>query len=189
MGFLDDLDSAFDNLLSGDGPAQPTTTPTEIVTDDLANAIADQQSAVVQALLVLIDEAPRRILLPALAASIHYFLEIEAKDSSRATAAKTMGDLLKTQRGTVRQRLNQRQRQALHAQQAAMVLASELETSQAKTLLKALSKMSALPADAIHSLYAAGIWRGDQIHVAVLDQLAAVSGWTDEDLAELAKHV
>lgn len=179
MGFLDDLDSAFDDLLSQPkGKPQSEPNAQEDLQDEalaLKTEIAELHAAGVTAIFGLLEHLPRVPVLTALHGSLVYLSLIEPQ-GPRLEEIRNMVHALETQKGSIRRRLTQSQLQELAQRQAHLPSAGPADQDQAKALLTALSHQRAIPAKEYHALYKAGIWQAVQFTKGSADQLAHLSG-------------
>jgi len=180
MGFLDDLDSAFDNLLS-QPKEEPETDPAppdffvDQGTDILKMEIADMHAVGVKAIFGLLDQLPRIPVLTALHGSLVYLSLIEPR-GQRNQDIRDMIQSLETQKGSIRRRLTHAQLEELTQRQAQLPAVGNGEQEQARALLTALTHQRAIPAREYHALYKAGIWQAVQFTQGSPDQLAHLSG-------------
>lgn len=182
MGLFDDLDNAFDQLLSP-SPKEETETqeetdvgdPVESAAADLKAALAEAQKVCVNALVLLLDQFPRAPILAAIHGSLQHLAMIEV-DLTPNSQLQTMTEIMTTKKGHTRKRLSQSQLAKLRAFGHTLPQPKGHEIEQAKSFLTALTHQRAVSPREYMELYKAGIWQSDQFCNGSPDQLAALSG-------------
>lgn len=188
MGFLDDLDSAFDSLLSQPAETEPAakeaTFEIEQETLALKAGIAIAQGRGVRALIQLIPDLPRQPVLVAIHGSLKHLSLIDPLPDELTTAPNGLS-LLETQKKSIRRRLSKEQKAALESLAELFEAPSQKECQEAKDLLTALALQRAVPAQEYHALYTAGIWQAEQFNSGSVEQLALLSGLPQERIQAL----
>ena len=183
MGLFDDLDNAFDQLLS---PSQKrpekqpvqryaSEDPIESAASELKAALAEAQKTCVNSLLRLLEDFPRAHALAAIHGSLQHLAMIDS-DPAFQEEVQSVLKVMTTKRGATRKRLSRSQLAEICAYSQTLPKPTPQEQEQARSLLTALSHQRAVSAPDFLQLYRAGIWQADQFKNGTPDQLSALSG-------------
>ncbi|CAM2069446.1 hypothetical protein SCOR_29005 [Sulfidibacter corallicola] len=195
MGFLDDLDSAFDNIMLDDDEAAKTDAgaynpslsemglPAEL--KELKAAISGETLLPICGLLRNIDRCKRAYILAALKGSLNYHLAVES-DAERRATAESMDRHLTTRRGTTRQVFRPGQKgEVLDLGKELGGPRAEAEGKRVREFLLDLQQCPLISPQDTEKLFKAGIWERESIRKGTMEGLITLSTLDQEQIQAL----
>lgn len=187
MDFLDDLDKAFEDMLSFDGPQEaedPTAHPVDFSMDELRGQLAHEHLAPVVSLVADAAKLQRRYLIAALVGGIEHLLDVDPNPETRDLAL-AIARTLKTSRGHRRKILGRNHKAELDAL-VARFLASFNDTSdhEASGLVIRL-QAARMDLEVVYTLFRNGISCPHMLHQAPAHEIAHITHLDDATIAAI----
>jgi hypothetical protein len=181
MGFLDDLDQAFTDMMEktgADNPEAPSTVgeiqeAVQRDLDRLESDIAEESLVAVYCIVKNLEVAKRYTMLSALAGAIRNGKKAKA---ARATEMDRLSEIIHTKTGVVRQKLSGKQMKEFLEITETFPTPQEEMAAELIPVLEALDQSTAWSSEDIQALYEAGICHRSQLEDGNQPQLAQITG-------------
>lgn len=201
MGFLDDLDNAFDNIMLVDGELEEAPKPGEAQfhgLDDmglpndlreLRQALAGETILPIAALLATLDRGRRAYTLAALRGALDYHLKVE-NDEKQQDLIKSLIAELTTKRGTARQAFLPKQKARFQERAAGLPEVPVGDAAQrVQRFLGLLVKTPDTSFSDAEKCFRSGIWEQASIAKGSMLELTKLSTLSEPQIAALKNHL
>ena len=183
MGFLDEVDSAFDNLFGDDGDEvkekkdEKDSAEDEATAqlDELKDALAVDSLVPILGLRAVFRKCHRRYWLAALAGALNYVRRVD-ENEERNQLTGTLLAQLKTNRGTVRKVLQAGAADQIMAQIDALgSLPGENVATDVRVFVRLLQDLDPIDTEDVTLLFSAGVWNNGHVNGATAEELTLLT--------------